>query len=217
MEVPSVPERTCSIPDCNAPHLARGYCIKHYQRWKKHGDPLPYRVQPSAPGEQWLPVVGYEGLYEVSNHGRVRRVAGGPGTWAGHMLRDTPSGKGYRKVQFRVGGRAHQVGLHRVVAAAFLGPCPDGYEVNHRDGDKTNNRPSNLEYVTPLGNAQHASRTGLLRTGERHQNSKLTEAQVAEIRRLYLPRVYSLARLAREFGVCAQTIHNVVRGRIWVK
>lgn len=100
---------------------------------------------------------------------------------------------------------------------AFLGPRPAEHQVNHRDGDKTRNIPANLEYLTALGNSQHASRTGLLRTGERHQNSKLTVEQVAEIRRLYQPRVYSMARLGREFGVCAQTIHVIIRRKGWVR
>lgn len=215
LEVPSVPERTCTIPDCNDPHWARGYCGKHYQRWAKHGTPLPYTMQPPTDGEQWLPVVGYEGLYEVSDLGRVRRVAEGPGTWAGRVLRDVLAGKGYRAVELYRSGKHRRRYIHQIVLDAFVGPCPAGQEVNHKDGDKTHNRPGNLEYVTQLGNSQHASRTGLMRHSERHPHTKLTAEQVAEIRRLYRPRIYSTHRLAREFGVCAQTIHNIITGKVW--
>jgi hypothetical protein len=211
----AVAERICSILDCGRPHLARSWCSRHYQFWQQHGHPLPPTTS-SLAGEQWRPVVGYEGWYEVSDHGRVRRVAGGSGALPGRVLIPQKAGADYRKVNLYRDGQKQQVGVHLVVAAAFIGPRPPNHECNHKDGNKTNNHLGNLEYVTSLENSRHASRIGLLRTGELHQNAKLTAAQVAEIRQLYQPWTYSTHRLAREFGVCAQTIYNIVHGRIWV-
>jgi hypothetical protein len=101
----------------------------------------------------WDSVVGFEGLYEVSDQGQVRR--------AGRVLRDQHVPGGYRKVQLWKDGRPHNRLVHCLVAEAFLGPVPVGQEVNHRDGDKTHNAVSNLEYLTRSDNNRHAYRTGL--------------------------------------------------------
>jgi HNH endonuclease/NUMOD4 motif len=168
---------------------------------------ITYRVS-------WRPVVGYEGLYEVSDRGDVRRAAAGKGARAGRVLRGQWDG-GYRRVTLYGAGRRRAHGVHQLVAAAFIGPCPPGLEVNYRDGDKANNRPGNLEYTTSSGNRFHAYRLGLAPSGERHRDAKLTERDVTEIRRRYKPWVCSFRRLAREFGVHDSTVRQVVAGRTW--
>lgn len=118
---------------------------------------------------EWRPVVGFEGLYEVSRCGRVKRVGKahrtGKGRGGGARLhREIKPQKhrgGYLAVQLWREGKMHRPLLHRVVAAAFIGPCPDGMEVNHIDGSKTSNAASNLEYVNRSQNMLHAYRTGL--------------------------------------------------------
>lgn len=99
--------------------------------------------------EEWRPIPGYE-RYEVSNYGRFRRV----------ML---PFASGGKKQKARLAialwnghRRKHTMMVHRVVALAFLGPRPQGMEINHKDGNPNNNRASNLEYLTPAQNRQHA-------------------------------------------------------------
>ena len=119
--------------------------------------------------EAWCPVAGYEGLYEVSNHGTIRRVgkaarhgAGrGGGARIGRVLTPHVARGGYFAIQLWRDGRPETRLVHRIVATSFLGPLPDGKEVNHRDGDKRNNRPPNLEYVTRSENNAHAYRIGL--------------------------------------------------------
>lgn len=101
--------------------------------------------------ERWLPVPGFEGLYEVSNHGRVRsrRRKGS----RGGILRASPDGFGYPLVGFYRGGRrvaARRV--HSLVAQVFIGPMPEGHEVRHLDGDPSNCRVANLSYGTRLMN-----------------------------------------------------------------
>jgi hypothetical protein len=170
-----------------------------------------------ATPERWQPIEGYEDLYEVSDHGRVRRTGASPYAKPGRILKPALAGRGYHRVTLYWAGRPQLVYIHGLVAEAFLGPRPAKHEVNHRDGNKTHNAAGNLEYVTPLGNSQHAVQTGLWPLGEQHHNAKLTAEQVAEIRRRYVPRAYSMARLAREFGVCAETIHRIVRGTAWTR
>ena len=118
--------------------------------------------------EGWAPVIGFEGLYEVSRDGRVRRVGQaartgrgrGGGARLGRVLRGGFSGD-YRSVQLWREGKQHSRLVHVLVAEAFIGPCPDGEEVNHKDGAKTNCAVENLEYLTHSENMRHAYRVGL--------------------------------------------------------
>jgi hypothetical protein len=102
--------------------------------------------------EQWAPFHGYE----VSDHGRVRNGEG-------KILRLQRTGKGYLRVELAIQGGARKWNVHRIVMLAFRGPPEAGQEVNHRNGQKHDNRLENLEYVTPAENSRHAVATGLRR------------------------------------------------------
>jgi hypothetical protein len=206
----------CSIPDCDNRQVARGWCDKHWKRWRKHGDPMvrpgEYSTEsPDGTPETWLPVVGYEGWYEVSDHGRVRRVAGAT---AGRLLAGF-SFNGYVRVPLTRHGQMEHYFVHQLVLAAFVGPCPDGLVCNHKDGDKANNRPANLEWVTHQENKDHAVRTGLWQPfhGQDHPRAKLTGAQVAEIRRLTGSEPTEVT--AARFGVSKGTILSIRRHTTW--
>lgn len=98
---------------------------------------------------RFLPVTGYEGLYEVSDGGEVRNAA------TGRVLRTFQTRAGYLIVQLFKGGRGKNCKVHRLVAAAFIRP-PEGEEqVNHIDLDKCNNHVSNLEWCTAHQNRDH--------------------------------------------------------------
>ena len=106
--------------------------------------------------ETWRPVVGYEDWYSVSDHGRVK---GRGRDWSHtatprYILKPSPDSKGYPMVTLCHPRSTRKT--HRLVAAAFIGPCPPGLQVNHKNGVKADNRPSNLEYVTPKENIRHA-------------------------------------------------------------
>src|SRR5690606_10969075 len=105
--------------------------------------------------EVWAPVPGYEGMYDVSADGRVMRAKHITGATTGRVLKPDVNHRGYHKVRLFDGrgirtSKVHSV--HRLVAAAFLGPCPPGHQVNHKDADKGHNCLANLEYVTPKQN-----------------------------------------------------------------
>ena len=104
--------------------------------------------------------------------------------------------------------------IHRIVAAAFLGPRPPGHDINHRDGDKTRNCVSNLEYVLPAENMTHASQHGLLARGEQHWGRKLSPPQVQAIRSEVAAGA-SQASVARRHGVSPMTVSRIVRGLRW--
>lgn len=169
--------------------------------------------------EKWLPVVGWESIYEVSDYGRVRRVASGRGAIAGKLLKPIKHINGYQVAHFRFNGRNSIMLLHRVVCAAFLGKLPDGKEVNHKNGDRGDNRLVNLEYVTRSENLKHKFRVlkspPIRNKGESAGRAKLTNAQVIEIRRRYSTNNVSQQSLALEFGVSQPVIGFIVRRVTW--
>ncbi len=172
--------------------------------------------------EQWRPVVGYEGWYEVSDHGHVKRIKAGRGARAGRILH--PGNRhGYLHVALFQGGRSTKQSaiVHRLVLAAFVGPCPAGLQVNHKNGIKTDNRAENLEYVTPKENVRHAQKVlgiswgGGVR-GEKQHSAKLTARIVQDIRHRHkLDGGISLKQLAAEYGVGTRAIAKVINRTNW--
>jgi hypothetical protein len=152
----------------------------------------------------WKPVPEYS-EYEVSSDGEVRCL---------DFLQ-----KGYTKVlkqrlrdrYLSVALRKEAHSVHRLVAAAFLGPA-NGRQVNHIDGDRTNNRPSNLEYCTASENMKHCFRIGLQSNkGERHSQSKLSENDIRLIRASHEPQ----GALAKRFNVRQSQISRIKRYVAW--
>jgi len=182
--------------------------------------------------EVWRAVSSYEGYYEVSDIGRVRRVKSYRNTAkAGGImaLYDAPD---YLSVMLhRPGIRGRKFRVHSLVATAFLGARPEGQQINHIDGDKLNNCSRNLEYVTPHENMSHAHRLGLLkipsgnnaafrkypelvRRGSQVPQAKLDEPKVLQIRALLAAKVPQ-AEIARRYGIHSSCIWRISKGRAW--
>lgn len=167
--------------------------------------------------EQWRPILGYEGIYEVSDMGRVRsldrrdrrgyRQKGKPKTL-------TLDANGYPVVNLWSGtGRTHHV--HRLVAGAFLGES-GGLSVNHKSGDKQDNRPGNLEYLTLAENTlhQHGSGWTVQPLGSANGKSKLSESDIPDIRRLRREgKTYR--QIGEAYHVSDGAIRAVTTGRTW--
>lgn len=170
---------------------------------------------PTDVEEIWKPVPNpeWKDTYEVSNLGRVRRVKPACGATVGKVLKPIIVGKGYCRVSF---GRHCAVSIHQLVATVFIGPCPPGHEVNHKNGIKTDNRVDNLEYATPTENNKHAVDLGLRwkHRGEAHHSTKLTAQTVEAIRELLAQGVRQ-ATVARRFQVSKSIVNRIKLGRTW--
>lgn len=189
--------------------------------------------------EKWRSVVGYEGLYSVSNLGRVRRDAPSarPGSTCkvGRVMRVSPSHRRRRdgSIKYEYLGLSlnnsagkKRIFVHQLVAAAFIGLRPQGSEVNHIDGNKWNNRLTNLEYLTKTEHGKHRITSGQALRGEQSPVSKLTDDKVRQIRALYRPCKtgtrsanepprMGIYQLADRFGVDATLISLILKRKIW--
>lgn len=171
-------------------------------------------------GEEWRAIPGFDG-YEVSDLGRVRsyRRHGGRGraiVEKARIKKTHPGANGYLCVTLQKpdGNRCSKYRVHALVAAAFLGPRPEGMQVAHGDGDRNNARLDNLRYATALENAEDKRRHGTDTPGERNGTHKLTDSAVREIRRLRAQGALQ-RELAAWFGVSRSAIQFVVSGKHW--
>ena len=164
--------------------------------------------------EEWRQIA--DSVYEISERGVVRRlVASKNGSFpAGYVLKPAITDKGYYRVWLTLNGKVRPKFVHDLVALAFVGPRPEGKQVNHKDGNKGNLFWKNLEWITPKQNIAHAIRTGLRdTTGEANGNSKLTAEDVKVIRKIG-SRI-SPSKLGRRFGVNRGMIWSILTGRHW--
>lgn len=98
--------------------------------------------------DEWRDIPNWEGWYQASCAGAIKRVRASKGTRVGRILNPCRHKDGYLVVKLYRDTAFIQFLVHTIIAATFIGPKPDGTEVNHKDGDKRNNDASNLEYVT---------------------------------------------------------------------
>ncbi len=169
---------------------------------------------------EWRKIEGFE--YEVSDEGQVRSLdriiirRGVEARLVGKELKFRKHRNGYRCISLAGGA---QRTVHSLVAAAFIGPRPCGYDINHKDGDKTNNQLENLEYVTRSSNMRHAIATGLMppppvKRGTSQHLNRLNEEQVREIRKRY-ENGEGIAHMARDYEVGESTVRHIIRGNSW--
>lgn len=156
--------------------------------------------------ENWLNVVDFEGIYEVSNFGNIR----------------SSKNKQLKKITIDSNGRPY-LGLwknnkqkivrpHKLVLEAFVGKAPQGMECCHNDGNQQNNRLENLRWDTPKNNHSDKLKHGTSNTGERCNWAKLTKAQVISIR----ADIRTQKEIATEYGVQQSQISRIKNGVRWI-
>ena len=171
--------------------------------------------------EIWKDIVGYEGLYQVSSLGNIRSLSFGARNYRKSnivkLLKQSPTNCGYFKVQLYCEGKSKMMYVHRIVATAFI-PNPERKpQVNHIDGNKSNNVASNLEWVSQSENHIHAIAHGLRspspmlgRTGADNPNSKVILQY--DLLGNFINEWCGIAEAARNINASAKLISNCVCG-----
>ena len=167
--------------------------------------------------EIWKPVPSLNNLYEASNLGKIRSAGV---RYKGKILKeyiDSPLNINYNFIEVHINNKKWMKRVHRLVAEVFC-ENPENYPiVMHLDNDRRNNKASNLQWGTLKMNSQQMIREGRgnKSKGSKHYLSKLTEEQVVEIREKYIPRKYTLQKLAKEYNVSFGLIGHVIKNRNW--
>jgi hypothetical protein len=176
--------------------------------------------------EEWRDIPGYEGVYRVSDFGRVCRVT----KYGEKSLLNPSLCNGYFRVNLSLNNKTGKQFVHRLVAAVFLQADTLRKYVNHKDTIRTNNRLENLEYVTPAENSAHAKSFGLFPTGDKHHfnakpncrlkgenvgTAKLSNAQVIHIKEALASKLYTGKELAKIYGVSPSVICSINKNRRW--
>jgi hypothetical protein len=164
--------------------------------------------------------------YDASNLGRIRR-RNATMYPAGKILKPHLHEKGYLQVGPCQNGKNRKVRVHKLVAQAFLGERPKGMTVNHKDTVKTNNRASNLEYLSDLDNKRHAIARGRFHTekrrhhdpltvlrGDDHPSSKISEPHAREVIAL-IREGLTLQVIAARYGISRSAVDHIKKKRTW--
>ena len=161
--------------------------------------------------EMWRSISGYESYYEVSNLGRVRsldrELLNGRGYYLkkGRVLKQRINRLGRQTVMLNTDKKSYNKYPHILVAEAFIGERPEGYQVCHIDGNCFNNKLSNLRYDTRAQN-----QIDEYRQGKKSSRGKLSIDEVLEIRRLYATGEYKQKELAEKFNILPGNISRIV-------
>jgi len=172
--------------------------------------------------EIWADINGFENFYQVSNQGNIRscdRIDCRSKTAKirqGCKLNPTPNSGGYLQVYLYRNGKKFVFRMHTLVASTFLGKRPESLVINHKDGIKTNNFATNLEYCSQKQNAKHARDCGLWNPlkGQSCYQSKLTDFDVVNIKNR-LANSESCSKIAKDFNVGSTAIHEIRSGKNW--
>lgn len=160
--------------------------------------------------EIWKDIEGWKGFYQISSHGRLKSFKQDP---AGKVMSNKNKTGWYLNVVLQgIGKEKQSVKIHKLVAMAFIPNPQNKREINHKDGDKQNNRVDNLEWVTRQENTHHAIKNGLANFYAMNAANKfILPNHVAQktMDGKTINVFQSCSEAARRTGVCCRNIHQV--------
>jgi len=163
----------------------------------------------------WKDVVGYEGIYQVSDTGSIKRIKGGQGAQPNTILSQMPDNGNYLMVCLYRNGKRTRKRVHTIVAETFVGPRPSNkHEVLHLDGCKTNNNSRNLAWGTRSDNMQDAIRHGTATTGSKNAQAKFSVEQVKNIL-LAIVDGETVTSISKRLGVSHSIISEIKSGKTY--
>lgn len=169
--------------------------------------------------EVWKDIEGYEGLYQISNLGRVKSLPKirGRTLVEERILSPVLGNRGYKMIMLYKNNGNKRFSIHRLIAKAFIPNISNKPYINHKDGNKLNNSIENLEWCTCRENIIHALNMGLMNyviapKGAKAKNAALKQEDVNYIRNTFIPRDknFGVNALAKKFNVHRRTISNVI-------
>lgn len=170
----------------------------------------------------WKPVLNYEGSYEVSSDGWIRtvdRLCGNRRGIVKSKILNQFDNHGYRFVILSRNNKSKNCYVHRLVAEAFIPNNDNKPQVNHINGNKSDNRLSNLEWVTIQENHLHSYRKLNRRSSDNHggrnPNARISIDQVKDIINRYTSGIASAKELAAEFGINKNYVYMMANGKVW--
>ena len=159
---------------------------------------------------EWRDIENYKGFYQVSDEGCVRSLdrtivtrEGVLRPLRGRVMKIHLLYRGHRGICFHRDGISKRMLVHRLVLTAFVGPCPDGMECRHLDGNPGNNHLENLKWGTRLENCADRTLHGC-------DGRKLTDTQALKIRALYSTGRHKQTSIAEMYGVSGPTVSGIV-------
>ena len=165
------------------------------------------------PGKEiWKPIPGiFSDRYSVSNLGRAKSEKNS----GVRILKSCCGSNGYPKLTLCIDNTMYNFSVHVLVAELFIGDRPSGCDINHINGIKTDNKVSNLEYVTRKENIQHSHMLGLqTQFGEGHHLSKISETDVVKIREA-AKRGETMTKIGANFSISRTAATLVVKRKTW--
>jgi hypothetical protein len=169
----------------------------------------------------WKPILGFEGYYEISNNGLVKRAKGKTiykdgriAFFSETILKPSINKKGYLSVYLSKNSKKHTLTIHRIVAIAFIENINNKPQVNHIDGDKKNNSVSNLEWCTNEENRVHAVKNGLTPRGIKHFSAKINDNDVINIRQMFKDGNTAI-EIKKHYPISIKTIYSIKYKNTW--
>lgn len=175
--------------------------------------------------ENWKDIKGFEGLYQVSDLGRIKSLARtrknkneSVSIVKEIIKKPTPNPRGYSIIQLHKKSERKYFSVHRLVAEAFVPKIKHKHYVNHKNCIKGDNRAANLEWCTHKENIAHSWANGLsyVHRGENHCHSKLTDKDVIKIKSMLESKKYMQKEIAEKYKVSRSVICNIANGKIWI-